>query len=482
MDIFLQQFWPWIIAGLDLLLATVTSSHAVLRKRDSRAAAGWVGLIWLTPFAGSMLYIWLGINRIERKAHRLRPAELADEIRRRAADHGQTELECELHCGHLQSLAGLVGRMTGQPLCSDNQVTCLPGGGDAAYAAMLAAIDNATTSISLCVYIFANDRAGRVFAESLIRATKRGVNVRVLVDDVGSGYSWRSGTDLFENSSVTVARFLPTLTPWRFQYSNLRNHRKVLIVDGSIGFTGGMNICEVNYRDIPEEQRAQDVHFELHGAVVHQLQDAFVLDWSFTTGERLSGGLWYGPIESNGSVLARVISDGPDEDLDRLQSVILGAISCAKSHIVVVMAYFVPDHALISALNMAAWKGVQVDIVLPSQVDVRLVRWASTAVLPHLLGSGCRIWLSEPPFDHSKLAVIDDTWSLIGSANWDQRSLRLNFELNVECYDAALAGQLTGIAESRMATATRVTTEWLQQQSLAVRLRNGLASLAAPFL
>lgn len=249
MDTFLQQFWPWMIAGLDLLMATVTTSHAVLHKRDSRAAAGWVGLIWLAPFAGSMLYIWLGINRIERKAHRLRPAELADEISRRAADRGQTESECELHCGHLQSLAELVGRMTGQPLCSGNQVTCLPDG-DAAYSAMLAAIDNATTSISLCVYIFANDRAGRVFAESLIRASNRSVIVRVLVDDVGSGYSWRSGTDLFEDSSVTVARLLPTLTPWRFQYSNLRNHRKVLVVDGEIGFTGGMNICEVNFRDV----------------------------------------------------------------------------------------------------------------------------------------------------------------------------------------------------------------------------------------
>ena len=480
MEEFLSRFWPWIAVGLDIVIATVTASHAVLHKRDSRSALCWVIVIWLAPFAGSLLYVCLGVNYIARRAHRLRPTNPSPDQRDREASR-QFESDCESRCGSLQPLAGLVRRMTQLPLTGGNAVKCLADG-ETAYSAMLAAISSAQQSVSLCVYTFEIGRAARAFADVLIKAAQRGVAVRVLIDDLGSGFVWRSGLVLFKGSPVEVARFLPTLTPWHFRYSNLRNHRKILVVDGSVGFTGGMNITDLNYRDTAELTRARDVHFELRGPVVHQLQDSFRVDWKFTTGESIEGDLWYGPVEQNGAVLARVVSHGPDEDLDRLHSVIHGAISCAAKRILVVSPYFIPDYALISALNSASLRGVQVDIVVPSKVDVRLVQWASTTVFPQLIESGCRIWLSQPPFDHSKLMVVDGEWSLIGSANWDARSLRLNFELNVECYNTALASELTDIVTTRLEGATRVTFEWVHDRPLLARLRDGITRLASPFL
>lgn len=479
MNEFVTRYWPWIAIALDVFVATLAASHAVLNKRDPRGALGWVIVIWLAPFAGSLLYFWLGINHIARKAHRLRPPDQLPDGSE--TDTQQPESDCQNQCGRLQPLARLVQRMTQQPLTGGNSVSCLRDG-ETAYSAMLSAIESAQHSVSLCVYIFEVGRAARAFADALIRAAERGIAVRVLIDDLGAGFVWQSGLRLFKNSPVKVARFLPTLTPWHFHYSNLRNHRKILVVDGAVGFTGGMNITDVNYRDADDETRAIDVHFELRGPVVHQLQDNFGIDWSFTTGEPIEGAPWYGPVERDGDVLARVISDGPDEDLDRLHSAIQGAISSAASRILVATPYFIPDYALISALNTAALRGVEVDIVVPSKTDVRLAQWAGMTVLPQLLDSGCRIWLSRPPFDHSKLMVVDGEWSLIGSANWDPRSLRLNFELNVECYNATLAGELTDIITSRMDGATRVTQEWLRQRPLLMRLRDGITRLGSSFL
>ena len=347
---------------------------------------------------------------------------------------------------------------------------------------MLEAIERASKSITMCTYIFDSDRAGNVFANALRDAAGRSVEVRVLVDDVGSKYSWPPGIRLLAGSAAKVATFLPTIRPWWMRYSNLRNHRKLLVIDGTVAFTGGINIREGNYVDDPGRSPIRDVHFQIEGPVVHQLQEVFAVDWSFTTGEQLEGDIWYGTSEPQGKVLARAISDGPDEEIDRLHNTILGAISCASRRITIVTPYFIPDHALTSSLNTAAMRGIKVDIVLPQQGNLRLVQWASIATIPQVMESGCRIWLSPPPFDHSKLMIVDDEWTLIGSANWDQRSLRLNFELNVECYDAELARRLLALAEARIAVSSEFTPETLAAQTLPIRLRNNVARLASPYL
>jgi cardiolipin synthase len=262
----------------------------------------------------------------------------------------------------------------------------------------------------------------------------------------------------------------------------LRNHRKTLVIDGRIGFIGGINLRAAHDLSVPSRYPVQDLHFRIDGPVVAQLQTVFVDDWSFCTGETLKGNHWFPKLKSPGRVLARGISSGPDDNNDKLRMTYLGALSCARTSVRIVTPYFLPDIGLISALNVTAMRGVQVDIILPEQNNLRFVQWASTAMLWQMLEHGCRIWLTPPPFDHTKLLLVDGVWTLLGSANWDPRSLRLNFEFDVECYDRELAASLENFVKSKLQKARPVTLADVNRRSLAVRLRDGIALLFTPYL
>jgi cardiolipin synthase len=379
---------------------------------------------------------------------------------------------------HLDALVRLASEVTRRPLLRGNLVTPLPTG-EEAYGAMIGAIDRAERSVGLSTYIFDHGRAGTLFVEALDRAQARQVEVRVIIDDVGSRYSWPSMVKTLHRRGIPVAKFMPTALPWRFPYSNLRNHRKILVVDGVVGFTGGMNIREGVLADASPRHRLNDLHFQL---VVADLREVFADDWSYCTGEILEGERWFPDSRETGPVWARGIVDGPDDNFDKLRMILLGAVSCAASSVVVLSPYFLPDDALLTALNVAAMRGVTVDIVLPSVNNQSLVAWASTTQWPSLLEHGCRIWLSPPPFDHSKLMLVDQMWTLLGSANWDPRSLQLNFELTVECYDVALAAVLREVVAAKLTGARAVTLQELRDRALPARLRDGVARLASPYL
>jgi cardiolipin synthase len=479
----LLAFWPHVAVPLDLVISLVASGHAVLSKRNTRAAIGWVGLIWLAPFVGTLLYVWLGINRIERRARSLRRDRPRPESSPNLRQCPEQLLDETLGPDrkHLKSLVRLVGDVTRRPLLDGNRVVPLVNG-DEAYPAMIQAIDAATRSITLSTYIFGNDRAGRLFLDALHRAVARRVEVRVLIDDVGARYTWPTMPRLLRSAGIRCATFLPTFIPWRFQYSNLRTHRKILVVDGRIGFTGGINIRESCCLTLHPRHPVQDLHFQVAGPVVAQFQQVFVDDWAFATGELLEGDLWLASLEPDGPVLGRGIPDGPDDDFENTRLSLLGALACAQSSVIVVTPYFLPDAALITSLNVAALRGVSVDIILPQQNNLALVQWASTAQLWEVLERGCRVWLSPPPFDHSKLMVVDGLWSLVGSANWDPRSLRLNFEFNLECYSRELAAALTQLARSKLQQSRPVTLADVNGRSLPVRLRDGVARLLSPYL
>jgi cardiolipin synthase len=243
-----------------------------------------------------------------------------------------------------------------------------------------------------------------------------------------------------------------------------------------------MNIREGHCPDPGTARPVEDLHFRIEGPVVAQLQEVFADDWAFCTGERIEGDRWFPVVERAGRVLARGIPDGPDEDFEKLRMTILGALACAQSSVRIVTPYFLPDFGLITALNIAAMRGVQVDILLPAKTNLRLVRWACAAILWQVLERGCRVWLSPPPFDHSKLMIVDGQWTLLGSANWDPRSLRLNFEFNVECYDAALAHALESIVQAKLFRAQRLTFAKVEGRSLPIKLRDGVARLFTPYL
>ncbi len=485
MELFLS-YWPWLTAAAAFALHVLVSVHIVFTKRDSRSAIGWIALVWFSPFLGSLLYYLLGINRIERRSRRVRhkgrsPKPLADTMGRLPVARIPG---LPLEASHFTHFVQLSETVTGQPLCEGNTIKPL-WDGDQAYPAMLQAIEDAKHSVGLSMYIFNNDRTGNRFAEALGRAVVRGVKVRVLIDDVGARYlySWHSISGLLRRAGVPTARFLPTFWPRSFAYANLRNHRKLMIVDGRIGFTGGMNITDECWLSLqPSYAIIHDMQFLIEGPVVARMLEVFAEDWKFTTGESLDGERWFPTLEPRGTTLARGVSSGPGEDLEKLRLVLLGALSAARTRVVIVTPYFLPDADLIFALNITALRGVQVDILLPQDNDLRLVRWAETAQFAQILEFGCRIWIMPGPFTHTKLMLVDGIWTMLGSANWDARSLRLNFEFNIECYDLALAASLESNLEKNFAKAEPMTLAKLKQRSFPAKLRDGVARLLMPYL
>jgi cardiolipin synthase len=350
--------------------------------------------------------------------------------------------------------------------------------GENAFPRMLEAIGSARHCVWLATYIFETDAVGREFIAALAGAAARGVQVRVLVDGVGEWYSWPHVVPLLRRVRVQAERFLPPrLLPPRFAV-NMRNHRKVLVVDGQIGFLGGMNL---GGREVGRgfQRRMADLHFEVRGPVVEQLAQSFVVDWLFAAGEQLEA---TPPPTPAGTYVCRVITEGPDEDSDKLLYVILGAISVAHDRVLIMTPYFIPPPELLSALQAAALRGVEVSIVLPERSNLRYVDWASRRYLQPLIERDVKIYLQRPPFSHAKLLIVDDAYAQIGSANLDPRSLRLNFEIAMEVYGAEMGRQLARFVTTARERSTLLTRASLLQASMLARVRDSLFWLLSPYL
>lgn len=476
---------PVLATLLHLALALAVTLHALMTRRNVSATVAWIGLAWLVPFMGALLYLMLGINRIQRAGVAL---DLKTAWQREHHRAGGSMAPIGSAAGPdapcAPALAGinrLARQTTGNALLGGNAVTPLVDG-DQAYPAMLAAIDGACRSVTLATYIFDLDDAGSAFSDALVRAQQRGVAVRVLVDAVGGRYSRTRMWTHLRARGVTAAAFLPPRFPGLLAYANLRNHRKIMVVDGAQGFTGGMNIRAGHWLARQPAAPIRCLHFAVQGPVVADMQRAFAIDWAFSTGEALLGDTWFAPNDDCGPVLARGVSDGPDADIDHMRQVMLGALACAQRRVCILTPYFLPDEVLLTTLEITALRGVTVDIVLPAHSNLPLLDWAMRPQLSRLLRAGCRIHLSPPPFDHSKLFLVDEAWSLIGSTNWDARSLRLNFEYNLECHDTRLVEQLDTLVKQRMALAQALDVALLDRQPLAGQLRDRLAGLLSPYL
>ncbi|MBI2921513.1 MAG: PLDc N-terminal domain-containing protein [Planctomycetes bacterium] len=447
-------------------------------RREPRAAALWIAISILAPILGPLFYFIAGINRTQRRARRRMPD-------RHASAEGLPGCGGEARAsavGDLEPLARLGDQVALEPLVDGNSIEPL-WNGEEAYPAMLEALAGAKKTVALCTYIFDCDEVGRKFVDALAAAAERGAHVKLLVDGLG-GWWWLSKLGrLLRRRRLKVETFLPLgLFPSRIAHFNLRNHRKILVVDGAVAFSGGMNVSDRHYSGSSRPGRCRDVHFRLKGPLVAQCMRAFADDWRFAAGEILAGPDWFPPPAHAGSVLARGVTSGPDSDLERIYWFIAGACQSARRSIRIVTPYFIPEQGLRHALMAAALRGVQVQLVLPQSGDARVVTWATTAYLWELLKAGISVVRTPPPFDHGKLIVVDERWVLFGSANLDPRSLRLNFEFNVEAFDPALAAALTRQVEGLVRQGRKVTLQEVDSRSIPIRLRDGVAKLFSPYL
>lgn len=467
-------FIALLIASL-AMLTLLSAGHALINKRDPRSALGWILTCIAIPLFGPLFYWGMGVNRIYSRAKRWHreagPAPPLPPL----TDLPPTKLPGEL--SYLRELRNLSERVVSTRLLPGNHVVPLENG-EEAYPAMLAAIDAAESSVHLCTYIFDGDQTGKRFIIALTRAANRGVEVRIIVDSLGEKYSVPTAWELLKGSKVEFRRFLP-LRPGG--YLNLRNHRKIMVVDGRIGFTGGMNIGRRHMINSPPPV-VKDLHFQVTGPVVADLQRTFLEDWHFAKGKQLTDPRYFPELPEVGTALVRAVTDGPDKEFRKLNWIILGAISCARRTVTIVTPYFIPDRALISALITAALRGVEIVLVLPDENNLPYVQWASNSYLWELLQQGVRIYAQPAPFVHTKYLVVDRSWSLIGSANLDPRSLRLNFEFNLEVYDLNFAAELEDRCHAALSLSREITLAEMDARSLPVKLRDAAAKLFSPYL
>jgi cardiolipin synthase len=474
----------WLDLGLiaalfHVVLAPATGVHALLFKRDARAAFGWIAVCVLLPIAGPILYLLLGINRIRRRAARLEWPEPRIGHERGRPSRRDAALSERLDAS-LRELASIGDRLSRHGLVFGHTVEALVNG-DQAYPRMLDDIDGAVRSVFLSSYIFDSDAVGLRFVERLEAARARGVDVRVIVDGVGEFYGRPRIGRALRRAGIPFARFLPPrLIPPQLSL-NLRNHHKILVVDGHTGYTGGMNIGQRHVlNDGTGRGHAADLQFRIAGPVAGQLEAEFLRTWTVCTGDE-SRPPALSAVE-RGTAAGRVITDGPDEDLDQLTQLLAAAIAAADRRIDIMTPYFLPPRELTAALQAAALRGLRVRLVLPAENNLPFVHWANRNMLWELLFHNIEVVYQAPPFAHTKLLLIDDVYVQIGSTNWDCRSLRLNFELQVELFDAELAGQLRSRFDEAWRSGRAVTLAEVDGRSLPARLRDACCWLFSPYL
>ena len=473
---------PTIVFVVHISIMVAAVWHALLCKRAHRTALAWIAVVVLFPVAGPVFYFLFGINRLRTRAKQLagKRVTLIHLGEERGRSVGLAQPDVLVDSAPEPWLALIGGRATGAPLRADNEVRLLVNG-DAFFPELIRAIDAAQSQILLVSYLFSGKGVAGQIVEALERAAARGVQTCVLIDGIGVHYSSGGVFKRLRRAGIEARLFIPPrLLPPSIAV-NLRNHRKIALIDGTQCFFGGTNIhpCHL-VSDTANPHPTEDLHFFAQGPIGEDLHRIFVSDWRMAGGTALtSPSLRPAGV---GDALCRPIADGPDENLDYLTMTLIGIFSAARHSIDIHMPYFLPHRELLSALQGAILRGVKVRVVLPERSNLRVVDWATRKMLWELIVWDIEIYYKPKPFAHSKLILVDEHYALVGSANMDARSLRLNFELGVEMFGGKINAELRSHASSVLAASRLITLEELDQRPVWEKTRDAFFWLFSSYL
>ncbi|MGY6550106.1 MAG: cardiolipin synthase [Roseinatronobacter sp.] len=465
-----------------LLLQLAFAVRALLRTGLTPSARlAWVAVISALPVVGIAAYFLFGEIRLQR-ASRERMREVRNQLI--AAQAGQGAAPACIAGPALPAFAA--GRsISGFRPVDGNRLTLLPEG-DAMMEDMLAAIEAARETVHVLFYIWLPDHSGTAMAEALCRAARRGVSCRVLVDDHGARHLIRSSLwRQMDGAGVALERAAPVGNPFfslLFQRIDLRNHRKIVVVDNCLSWVGSRNCADAAFRIKARYGPWVDILLRLEGPAVRQQQAVFLHDWMTHHAEDLSPMLQEASLGPAGSVVAQVIASGPDDIYTTPSDVLRAMIYAATDRLVLTTPYYVPDHALHVAICSAAERGVAVSLILPERNDSRIVAAASESLFPDLLRAGVTLYLFQPGLIHSKIVTVDGAFAMIGTANLDHRSFDLNYENALLLQDPEIVAALDARQQSYIHRSRNLDRAEVMAWSPLRRLRNNTVSLASPLL
>ena len=452
----------------------------VPRRRRPISSLAWLAVIFFQPWVGLFFYLLIGRNRLplrRTRQHSLLLAEL-ESIEKRFEGHPHL-IQPELGPGSWAAVR-LAERLGYMPILGGNSAE-LMGRTEEVVERLVRDIDEAQEHVHLLFYIFADDGAGRKVGEALMRAAKRGVKCRVLADAVGSWGMFGGLGERMRQAGVEVREALPVgLFRRRMARIDLRNHRKVAVIDGRIGYAGSQNIVDASYGR--GDMLWHDLMVRLRGPVVLELQAVFVGDWYFEAEEVLDGEGIFPEPEVAGEVSAQTLPSGPNYPTENYQRMVVAALYAAVERVVITTPYFVPDESFMQAMETAVLRGVEVELILPRKSDMVLVNAASRAYFDDLLEAGVRIFLYDDGLLHAKTMSIDDKIAFIGSGNFDIRSFELNFEVNLLFYGSEVAGQLKALQQEYLSRSVKVTQHRWSTRPMVQKVVQNVAKLLSPLL
>ncbi|MGZ9586377.1 cardiolipin synthase [Paenibacillus marinisediminis] len=481
-----MHYWDiisnWLIV-FNFIFALVV---VFLERRNAAVTWAWLMLLLFIPIFGFIFYILLGQNLARHKVYKIKPSamRLAQEglnkqINLLKSDEFQYRRPEVKNYQHLIYM-NLINCFA--PLSQDNDVRIITDGREK-MDLLIEQIGKAKSHVHLLYYKVASDETGRKLIAALTDKAREGLVVRLLYDDIGSPKLEKKALQDLIAAGGEVHSFFPSRIRFLNLRVNYRNHRKIAVIDGEVGFVGGFNIGNEYLGLDPAIGFWRDTHLMLKGEAVHRLQLQFMLDWSIAANEHPAYDKTYFPdIQSQGSTAVQIVSGGPDSDKQQIKNGLIKLIFEAKHRIYLQTPYLVPDDSVLNALKVAIQSGIDVHIMIPLKGDSKLVQWASNAYLAELLREGAKCYFYEKGFLHSKVIVVDNQAASVGTANIDHRSFELNFEVNAFLYDEEFATQLGSIFEQDMLDSQLINWHEYQKRSLFNRFMESVARLMSPIL
>ena len=482
---YIQQNLVEIITALHIVIIAVVVSIMVGKKLDPLRTISWSIVLIFLPFVGLIFYLFLGRNYRKEKIYSrkgITDIVSIDQLsKRQIALLSKGAKEYPDSVLQYKNIITLLLNNSKAIFTEHNKVDVYINGADT-FMAIKEAIRNATDSIHLESYIIEDDKIGNEIKNLLIEKAREGLEVRVIYDDVGSWSLPKKYVKDLQEAGVEIYPFAKVRMLLLNTKVNYRNHRKVLVVDGCIGFLGGINIAD-RYINGGKFGAWRDTHMRIEGEAVHSLQAIFLLDWYFVSKKQVGQRSRYYPESETETICpVQIAASGPDSDWSSISQTYFSAIAQAKDHIYIITPYFTPNESILTALKIASLSGVDVRLIIPARSDSKMVYFSTLSYLTELLEAGIKVYLFQKGFNHSKVMMVDGSFAAVGSANMDMRSFEHNFEIISLIYDKEITQHLEEQFRVDMGFSRLVRIRWWKKRSRVSKVKESIARLCSPIL